>query len=579
MTKQIKRRVVDLSKCRFNSDKPQLIQRIYAARGVESDDDIVRELNGLLPASKLKGLTAGLELLVWALQESKSILIVGDFDADGATSTALAISAFRKFGHDQVDYLVPNRFEYGYGLTPEIVAVAVAEKNHPDLIMTVDNGIASLQGVQAAQESGIKVLVTDHHLPGSELPTAEAIVNPNQPNCEFPSKNLAGVGVVFYLMVALRTRLRELQWFEQNKIPEPNMGEFLDLVALGTVADVVPLDSNNRLLVHQGIGRIRKGKARVGIKALAELANRSIEGLQASDMGFAIGPRLNAAGRLDDMSLGIECLLATDYNRAKEMAYELDSLNKERKNIESSMQTEALQELKKVTLGDDSSVPFGIAIYDATWHQGVVGILASRIKERFHRPVIAFAQADEKTIKGSARSVPGFHIRDALDAIATRHPGLIDKFGGHAMAAGLSLPLDNFGLFKEAFAKEAERLLTKEDLEQIIMSDGELLPQEFTLDTAKIIAANGPWGQAFPEPTFDGRFDLLEQRIVGSNHLKLVLGIQGTNQIVDGIAFNVDLEHWPNRQATSAQLAYRLDINEFRGRQSVQLMVEHLEPY
>jgi len=452
---------------------------------------------------------------------------------------------------------------------------AVAEKTIVET--AVENGIASSEGVLAAHQHGIKVLVTDHHLPGHELPEAEAIVNPNQPNCNFASKNLAGVGVVFYLMAALRSRLRQRNWFTEKQLAEPNMGQFLDLVALGTVADVVPLDKNNRLLVHQGMARIRAGKTRPGIKALAEMANRSLDQLQSSDLGFVLGPRLNAAGRLDDMSTGIQCLITDDENRARELAYELDSLNKERKQIESGMQHEALKEMQRLQLNNSDTLPFGICIYDHSWHQGVVGILASRIKERFHRPVIAFAQADDHTIKGSARSIKGFHIRDALDAIATENPGLIDKFGGHAMAAGLSLPMKNFSSFKKAFDAEAKKLISTEALQQVVLTDGELTPEEFSLETAKLLANHGPWGQAFPEPSFDGEFEIIEQRIVGAKHLKMTLGIAATNQVVDAIAFNIDLDQWPNKNTRSVRLAYQLDINEFRGRQSVQLLVSHLE--
>jgi single-stranded-DNA-specific exonuclease len=551
------------------------LQRIYASRGVLSDDQIDRSLKHLLSPQLLKGLPQALELLVDALQQQKNILIVGDFDADGATSSALAVLALRALGARHVDYLVPNRFKYGYGLTPEIVAVAQERK--PDLLITVDNGISSIEGVAAAKAAGMKVLVTDHHLAGAELPAADAIVNPNQPGCDFPSKNLAGVGVIFYVMTALRTRLKELGWFEQQNMPEPNMADFLDIVALGTVADVVPLDQNNRILVHNGLLRMRAGRCRPGIRALVDVANRKLEQLVASDLGFAIGPRLNAAGRLDDMSHGIECLLTDNPGIAKELALELDQLNHERKNIENGMQQQALAALNQLHLQPDQQMPWGLCIYKKDWHQGVIGILAARIKERFHRPVIAFAPAEKGEIKGSARSIPGFHIRDALDAVASRHPGLITKFGGHAMAAGLSLSAEKYESFRLAFDKEARRLLTLEDLTGELHSDGELNDADIDLPLARVLRDAGPWGQGFPEPLFDGEFEVLNQRLLAEKHLKLTLGFPASKRVIDAIAFNVDLGKWPNPKAQRVKLAYRLEVNAFRGVENPQLMVEHLQ--
>jgi single-stranded-DNA-specific exonuclease len=500
--------------------------------------------------------------------------VVGDFDADGATSTALVVSALRAMGATDVGYLVPNRFEYGYGLTPEIVALAAQDK--PDLIITVDNGISSIEGVAAATAAGIRTLVTDHHLAGRTLPAAEVIVNPNQPGCTFASKNLAGVGVIFYIMLALRAELRRRDWFNANAIKEPNLAQYLDLVALGTVADVVSLDRNNRILVAGGLQRIRAGQARPGIQALLEIAGRNPEALVASDLGFAVGPRLNAAGRLDDMSIGIECLLSPDSHSARPLANQLHQFNQDRRVIEQGMQDEALALLADLELAEGEEPPVGITLYDPGWHQGVVGILASRIKDRLHRPTIAFADAEDGEIKGSARSIPGIHIRDILDAVATRHPGLVSKFGGHAMAAGLSLERDAYDDFAAAFVAEVARHTEDVNLQAVIDSDGELLPGDFNLELASALRFAGPWGQHFPEPLFDGCFNIVQQRLVGEKHLKLVLAVPGTAELVDAIAFNVDLEVWPNPAQERVAAAYRLDVNEFRGRRSLQLVIEHL---
>lgn len=557
------------------SDLPELLRRIYAARGVVRAEELQHQL-AHLHKPQFKGLVEAVNLLADAVVAQANILIVGDFDADGATSCALAVLALRAMGLASVDFLVPNRFEYGYGLTPEIVAVAAAQ--HPDLIITVDNGISSVEGVRAARELGIAVVVTDHHLPGAELPEADAIVNPNQHGCEFPSKNLAGVGVIFYVMNALRAELRQLGWFAESGITEPNMANFLDLVALGTVADVVPLDHNNRILVAQGIQRLRAGVARPGIMALLEVAGKAPHRLVASDLGFALGPRLNAAGRLDDMSLGIQCLLCDSPELAREMALQLDDLNRDRKAIESGMQQEAMKMLETILEADADSLPWGLCLFDESWHQGVIGILASRIKDRYHRPVIVFADAGDGQIKGSARSIAGLHIRDALDAVAARHPHLLQKFGGHAMAAGMSLAQENFADFSAAFDAEVRRQLRAEDMAAFLLSDGELPASDFNLTLVEKLRAAGPWGQHFPEPLFDGEFFLVQQRLVGEKHLKMVLTLEdGSQELIDAIAFNVDLQLWPNNLAKRVKLAYRLDINEYRGKQSLQLMVEYLE--
>jgi len=576
MNQTIIRRTINTDDLQFSAEIPLLLQKLYGGRHLCSDDDLKRDLGSLIPPEQLAGLDQAVSLLVAALQGQDRVLVVGDFDADGATSSALAILAMRAFGFKQVDYVVPNRFEYGYGLTPEIVQVAL--EREPDLIVTVDNGISSLAGVQVAQEAGVKVLVTDHHLAGSELPEADAIVNPNQPGCSFPSKNLAGVGVVFYLMSALRGRLRALNWFSEQHLPEPNMGSFLDLVALGTVADVVPLDRNNRILVHQGIQRIRVGKARPGIQALLQVAGRSLNSLSRMDLGFVLGPRLNAAGRLDDMSLGIECLLAEDPFRAKEMAVELDALNRERREIEAEMKNQALDNLQQLEETWLDEPPVGLCLFNKDWHQGVIGILASRIKDFYHRPVIAFALAGDGTIKGSARSIPGFHIRDALDAIAARYPGVLSKFGGHAMAAGLSLELDKLEEFSKAFDAYAQEVLEPEQLNKNIVTDGELNANELTLATAKLVHNSGPWGQGFPEPLFDGEFRLLKQRLVGEKHLKIEVQSVGSQGLrVSGIVFNVDLESWPNKEVDRISLVYHLGVNDYQGQESLQLVVEYLE--
>ncbi|WP_447746891.1 single-stranded-DNA-specific exonuclease RecJ [Pseudomonas nicosulfuronedens] len=554
-------------------DLPPLLTRLYAARGVQSAAELDKGLARLIPYQQLKGVDAAVELLVDALEKGQRILYVGDFDADGATASSVGVLALRMLGAAWVDYLVPNRFEYGYGLTPEIVAVALEKR--PELLVTVDNGISSIEGVAAAKAAGLRVLVTDHHLPGHELPAADAIVNPNQPGCDFPSKAMAGVGVIFYVMLALRARLRERGWFAARGIAEPNLAELLDLVSLGSVADVVPLDANNRILVHQGLARIRAGRARPGLRALLEVAGRDCKRITSTDLGFIIGPRLNAAGRLDDMSLGIELLLCEDESVARDMAVQLDQLNQDRKAIEQGMQREALAQLKELPVEE---MPFGLCLFDPEWHQGVIGILASRLKERYHRPTIAFADAGDGTLKGSARSVAGFHIRDALDAVAARHTGLISKFGGHAMAAGLSLPQENFGAFAAAFDAEVRRQLDEEDLTGRLLSDGQLGAEEFHLELARALRQAGPWGQHFPEPLFHGIFQIVQQRVVGERHLKLVLKTECGSLQLDAIAFNIDREIWPNPTVRWAEVAYKLDVNEFRGNETVQLMVAHIAP-
>lgn len=555
-----------------------LLWRLYGSRGVTEAAQLDLSAARLLPPEQLLNCNAAATLLADALQQQLRILVVGDFDADGATSSALAVSALRQFGAAAVDFLVPNRFEYGYGLTPEIVALASARK--PDIIITVDNGISSIEGVAAASALGIRTLVTDHHLPGERLPEAAVIVNPNQAGCGFPSKNLAGVGVIFYVLLALRAVLRERDWFAQRGIDEPGMGQFLDLVALGTVADVVPLDHNNRILVENGLRRIRRGGGRPGIEALLQVAGRDPTGLVASDLGFAVGPRLNAAGRLDDMAVGIRCLLADSAAVAQPLAAQLNQLNLDRRAIEQNMQGDAEQQLSALLATAAAEPPLVLVLFDQAWHQGVIGILASRVKERLHRPCFAFAPAGDGQIKGSARSIPGLHIRDVLADVDAQHPGLIAAFGGHAMAAGLTLADESrLDRFRDALLRAVQRHAEDVELQAVLESDGELEPQSFTLATASSLRYAGPWGQHFPEPVFDGRFRVLQQRIVGGQHLKLVLSPEhAPQQALDAIAFRVDTERWPDPGVTEVDVAYRLDVNQFRGQQTLQLMVEQLEP-
>ena len=536
---------------------PPLLRQLYARRGVMSAEcELV--LKGLLRPDTMKGLDHAAKLIADAMQLDQSILIVGDFDADGATSTSVCILALRMMGASKVDYLIPNRFDYGYGLSPEIVAVAATKQ--AELLITVDNGISSIEGVAAAKAFGMQVVITDHHLPGHELPAADAIVNPNQPGCQFVSKSIAGVGVAFYLMTALRAELRARHWYQARGIAEPNLGTLLDIVALGTVADVVSLDANNRILVEAGLQRVRSGRCRVGITALLEVAKRNPARIVASDFGFAVGPRLNAAGRLDEMALGVETLLCEDIMYARRMAAELDSLNQERRELEVGMQQEALKSLEYLKLNEEQ-LPWGIALFQEDWHQGVIGILASRIKDKYHRPVIAFADAGNGEIKGSARSIKGLHMRDLLELVNSRHPGLISKFGGHAMAAGLTLKSGGFATFAKAYDDAVRELLKPEQLTGELWSDGELTPTELTLEIAQLLRNAGPWGQSFEEPLFDGYFKIIQQRIVGERHLKLVLETQCGTVMLDAIAFNVDLQTWPDATIQHARIVYKLDVN------------------
>ncbi|PKM10052.1 MAG: single-stranded-DNA-specific exonuclease RecJ [Gammaproteobacteria bacterium HGW-Gammaproteobacteria-3] len=551
-----------------------VLQRIFISRGISSPEQLNRSLSQLPSPDSLTGIKPMVEHLALALALQQRISIVADFDADGATSCAVAIKGLHLLGAKQLNFIVPNRFEYGYGLTPEIVELA--RQQQPDVLITVDNGISSIEGVNAAKALGMKVLITDHHLPGEQLPAADAIVNPNLPEDNFPSRALAGVGVIFYVLIALRNRLRELDWFAQQHLSEPNLGQLLDYVALGTVADVVPLDAVNRILVHQGLSRIRSGHCHAGIRALIESSGRKQHAIYASDLGFSVAPRLNAAGRMDDMSLGIQCLLTDDAELAKTIALQLDEMNNDRRDIEGRMKIEAMALLDEMKALDEKHLPAGVCLFDDNWHQGVIGILASRIKDRLHRPVIAFAPSGNGEIKGSARSIPGVHIRDVLSEIAAAHPQLLSKFGGHAMAAGLSLKIHDYPPFALAFDESVHKHLTTLDLEQKVYTDGELTASDLSLEFAGLLQNSGPWGQEFPEPVFNGIFEVIQARIVGQRHLKLVLRQTKSQQLIDAIAFFIERpEHWLGVRSINA--AYKLDINEYRGIQSLQLVIQYLE--
>ncbi len=555
-------------------DIDPVLQRIFISRGIQTAEELQRNLGYLPSPWLLSGMQGMVEHLVSAIKTQKSITIVADFDADGATSCALAIKGLTSLGAKRPDFVVPNRFEYGYGLTPEIVELV--KRQNPDIIITVDNGISSIEGVKAAKAAGIQVLITDHHLPGHELPEADAIVNPNLAGDKFPSRNIAGVGVMFYVLMALRIRLRELHWFEKQNIAEPNLAQLLDYVALGTVADVVALDQVNRILVHQGLLRIRSGQCRIGFKMLTEIAGRQLQNLYAGDLGFAIAPRLNAAGRMDDMSLGIQCLLTDDAALARKIAEQLDVLNQDRKEVEGQMKTEAMALLSEMKALDDKHVLAGVCLYDANWHQGVIGILASRLKDRLHRPVIAFAPSDQGEIKGSARSIHGVHIRDVLSEIAAAYPQMLNKFGGHAMAAGLTLKMHDYPHFALLFGETVAAKLDQLELEQKIWSDGELDEQHITLEFAEMLQQAAIWGQAFPEPMFNGVFDVVQCRIVGKQHLKFVLRLPFSGMLLDAIAFFADHpENWLGSRKINA--VYKLDINDFRGQRSIQLQIQYLE--
>lgn len=543
---------------------PPLLRQIYARRGVSNEQELSLNAAGLTHFSSLKGIDSAVDILADALEKQSSICICGDFDADGATSSALMVSALKAFGFSNVGYRVPNRMTDGYGLSVSMVEELAARE--VKVIVTVDNGIAAHEAIGRASELNIRVIVTDHHLPAETLPSAAAIVNPNQPGCPFPSKNLAGVGVAFYVLLALRAHLREKQ-------ATPNLADWLDLVALGTVADVVPLDYNNRILVHQGLARIKRGLCRPGIKALLEVSNRNASQLNASDLGFALAPRINAAGRLDDISLGIECLLA-EKEHAQRLAQQLNELNLQRRNIESDMREHAEAAVAKLQF-DTGQVPDLVTLYQPDWHAGVIGIVAGRVKEQVNRPVIALAHEDDDILKGSARSVSGLHMRDLLERVHTLEPNIMERFGGHAMAAGLTLKKANLQRFSELAQAVAQEWLTEEQKQRVYWSDGELTLPELTINNVDMLQNAGPWGQHFPEPMFDGEFDIVDQRIVGEKHLKCVLR-HPQGDVLDAIAFNVDTNEWPNNSVQRVELLYKPQLNHFRGKTSVQLLVEQI---
>lgn len=550
-----------------------LLDRIYRARAINNSKELERNMQNLINPAQLHNINNAVDLLLQAREDNLQIVIVGDFDADGATSTALSMIALQQLGFHKVKYLIPNRFEQGYGLSVDVAQMALDAG--AELVMTVDNGVSSFAGVDFLKQHNVLVLVTDHHLPAENLPNADVIVNPNLNQCDFPSKALAGVGVAFYVMLALRAKLRSLGEFEHK--PQPNFSNLLDLVALGTIADVVPLDQNNRTLAFQGLQRMQKGVCRPGIKALVEVAKRNLEQLCAADLGFAIAPRLNAAGRLDNMSTGVELLLSDNMSTARALALEIDGLNQTRKEIEEGMKLEALKICENLK-GLENNLPTGIALYQADWHQGVLGIIASRIKDKFYRPTIAFAQDQEGIIKGSARSIPGLHMRDVLERIHSKNEGMILTFGGHAMAAGLTIREECFSDFQKAFNQVVKDWLEEEQLQGIIWSDGELEDQFFNLATAEQINQAGPWGQAFPEPIFDGEFKIMHQRLLQDKHIKFILEPKNGGAIIDAIAFNVDRNLYPDLSLKSIKLAYKLNINEFKGNRTLQLMIEHMEP-
>ena len=552
-----------------------VLKRIYASRNIKSSEDLDYSLGSLIPYEELGGIDDAVILLQEMITQKKRILIVADFDADGATSCALAIRGLTAMGAEDVIYVVPNRFEHGYGLSPKIVDVAL--DHDPDLIVTVDNGISSISGVEHAKKNGIKVLITDHHLPGDKLPSADVIINPQLKEDKFPSKNLAGVGVIFYILLALRAKLKAENWFDEKNIKYPNLANLLDLVALGTISDLVPLDKNNRTMVAHGLKLMRQNKSKVGILAILNQSGRQLSTLTSGDLSFAIAPRLNAAGRLTDMSLGIECLLTDDKENAVEMAKKLNQLNIERRQIQNNMEEQALTEFEKYLQDTSKKIPHGICIYNQNWHQGVVGILAAKIKEKFNRPVVVFAQECQGILKGSARSITELHIKDVFDEIARLYPELILTFGGHAMAAGLTIEESQFDRFSDVFNKVVDRYISSDSLEDQCLTDGELSGDDFSLPLALAIQNAGPWGQSFPEPIFVGQFKILDKRVVGESHLKLKLQSRNNNTL-DAIAFNMTDDDWPSKLEQIIS-TYRLGINNYRGHSQVQLFIEHIEPF
>ena len=560
---------------KLSPDIPLLLQRVYALRGITSMQELDYTTRNLCNYDNLDGTHTAVEIVYSAMQNNKRIMIVGDFDTDGATSTALMIKALKKMGCKHVDYIIPNRFDDGYGLSISVVKRALSKK--ADLIITVDNGVSAIEAVEFAKQSNLTVIITDHHLCSEQLPAADAIINPNLPNSSFPSKHLAGVGVAFYFMLALRAKLRKENWFASNKLAEYNITNLLDLVALGTIADVVKLDRNNRILVHQGISRIRAGHCCEGIKALLDISRRDPLTLTSTDLAYYIAPRLNAAGRMDSMSLSVELLLCEDYDSAIKQATDLDTLNHDRKLIEQTMYQEALSYIEQVEQ-KNSTFPNALVVHHPQWHQGIIGIVSARLKDKHYRPVICFASTEDGLLKGSGRSIEGIHLRDILDKLNERYPDILVSFGGHAMAAGLSIQekdLDQFSAHFEALITEQ---LDLDVLEQIIETDGEIDNQDFNYSIAKQLKESGPWGEGFTEPTFDGDFIVHQQRLFAEKHLKLVLEPKNGGPIIEGICFNVNLTQWPDNTIKIVKIVYQLDVNDFRGNQAVKLMIRHIWP-
>lgn len=559
----------------LSPDIPLLLQRVYALRGITSMQELDYTTRNLCNYDNLDGTQTAVEIVYSAMQNNKRIMIVGDFDTDGATSTALTVKALKKMGCQHVDYIIPNRFDDGYGLSISVIKRALLKK--ADLIITVDNGVSAIEAVEFAKQSNLTVIITDHHLCPEQLPAADAIINPNLPNCSFPSKHLAGVGVAFYFMSALRAKLRQENWFRTHNLEEYNLASLLDLVALGTIADVVKLDHNNRILVHQGINRIRSGYCCAGIKALLHIARKDPVSFTSTDLAYYIAPRLNAAGRMDNMSLSVELLLCDDYDSALKQASDLDMLNNDRKLIEQTMYKEALSYIQGLEQ-QQSSFPNLLVVYHPEWHQGIIGILSARLKDKHYRPVICFASTEEGILKGSGRSIAGIHLRDLLDELDQNHPDLLVSFGGHAMAVGLSIRENDLERFRKHFETLIDKRLNANTLEQIIETDGEIDSQDFNYAMAKQLKESGPWGEGFTEPTFDGDFIVHQQRLFAEKHLRLVLEPKNGGPIIEGICFNVNLTQWPDNTIKNVKIVYQLDVDDFRGNQTAKLMIRHIWP-
>ena len=559
----------------LSPDIPLLLQRVYALRGITSMQELDYTTRNLCNYDNLDGTQTAVEIVYSAMQNNKRIMIVGDFDTDGATSTALTVKALKKMGCQHVDYIIPNRFDDGYGLSISVIKRALLKK--ADLIITVDNGVSAIEAVEFAKQSNLTVIITDHHLCPEQLPAADAIINPNLPNCSFPSKHLAGVGVAFYFMSALRAKLRQENWFRTHNLEEYNLASLLDLVALGTIADVVKLDHNNRILVHQGINRIRSGYCCAGIKALLHIARKDPISFTSTDLAYYIAPRLNAAGRMDNMSLSVELLLCDDYDSALKQASDLDMLNNDRKLIEQTMYKEALSYIQGLEQ-QQSSFPNLLVVYHPEWHQGIIGILSARLKDKHYRPVICFASTEEGILKGSGRSIAGIHLRDLLDELDQNHPDLLVSFGGHAMAVGLSIRENDLERFRKHFETLIDKRLNANTLEQIIETDGEIDSQDFNYAMAKQLKESGPWGEGFTEPTFDGDFIVHQQRLFAEKHLRLVLEPKNGGPIIEGVCFNVNLTQWPDNTIKNVKIVYQLDVDDFRGNQTAKLMIRHIWP-